>query len=341
MLQRPDLSDEMIASCLSDEYELKATGIAFLALGADADTAVYRVSADEDAAYFLKLRRHGAFAPATVEILPLLHDHGVAPVITPLATTTGRLWTSVGDFALILYPFVECRDGFEVPLSDRQWIELGAAVKRLHTAAVPPAVSQHIPYEEYSSRWRARVRELQDWATHTPPTDRVAAQLAHILRSKHERITDLIERAEQLGTVLNEQQTACVLCHADLHAFNVFIGDDGRLFIVDWDTTTFAPKERDLMFVGAGVGGVWNQAREADLFYSGYGTVEVDQTALAYYRSERIVEDIAVCCDEFLESTAGETARAEALAMLRSQFVPDGVVDIAFRSDPDRMAPPR
>ena len=334
MLQKPDLPDEMIASCLSDEYGLKTTEIAFLALGADADTAVYRVSADDDAAYFLKLRRHGAFAPATVEILQLLHDHEVVPVITPRAATTGRLWTSIADFALTLYPFVEGRDGIEVPLSDRQWIEFGAAVKRLHTAAVPPAVSGHIPYEEYSSRWRDRVRELQDWATQWPPTDRVAAPLADLLRSKHERIADLVDRAERLGTALRERPPTCVVCHADLHAFNILLSGDSRLYIVDWDTVIRAPLERDLMFIGGGVGGVWNTDREIQMFYHGYGTMKVNPTALAYYRYERIVEDIAVFCDEYWSSSLDDAARDTILGQLRSQFAPNNVVDIAYRSDP-------
>jgi len=47
MLQKPDLTDETIVSCLRDEYALSLAAITFLALGADADTAVYRVIADD------------------------------------------------------------------------------------------------------------------------------------------------------------------------------------------------------------------------------------------------------------------------------------------------------
>lgn len=341
MLQKPDLPDERIAACLRDHYGPKATAIGFLALGADANTAVYRVEADDDAVYFLKLRRKSAFAESTVEVPQMLHNQGIAPVIAPQTTTAGRLWASLDGFAAILYPFIEGRDGFEVPLSDQQWIELGAAVKRLHTAALPPAFSHHIPREEYSPRWRNRVRELQSWATHGAATDLVAAPLVDWLQTSHDAITDLVGRAERLGAALRDQPPACVLCHADLHAFNVLISVDGRLFIVDWDTIIVAPKECDLMFISGGVGGVWNEDREIDLFYAGYGTVEVDQAVLAYYRCERIVEDIAVCCDEFLESTADDAARAEALSMLRSQFATNGVVDMAYRSDPldDSLGP--
>src|SRR5947209_3312780 len=175
MLHKPDLSDERIASSLHDEYGLKATAIAFLTLGADADTAVYRVHTDGGAMYFLKLRRRSAFVEATVEVPRILHDQGIAPVITPVATTTGRSWTSLEHFAVVLYPFVEGGNGLDVPLSDRQWIELGAALKRIHTAVLPLIVSRSIPRGRYSSRWRNRVRELQSWAMQSAATEQGAA----------------------------------------------------------------------------------------------------------------------------------------------------------------------
>jgi thiamine kinase-like enzyme len=42
------------------------------------------------------------------------------------------------------------------------------------------------------------------------------------------------------------------LCHSDIHAANLLISN-GDFFIVDWDTLIMAPKERELMFIGAGI----------------------------------------------------------------------------------------
>ena len=39
-----------------------------------------------------------------------------------------------------------------------------------------------------------------------------------------------------------------------VHAGNVLLGDNDKLAIVDWDNPIMAPKERDLMFVGGGIG---------------------------------------------------------------------------------------
>jgi len=56
LLEEPDLQDEKIISCLQDVYGLPVVRIAFLPLGADRNTAVYRIVAEDETAYFLKLR---------------------------------------------------------------------------------------------------------------------------------------------------------------------------------------------------------------------------------------------------------------------------------------------
>lgn len=56
MLEKPDLADDRLGSCLGDAYGLPIVSIDFLPLGADRHTAVYRVTTDSGAAYFLKLR---------------------------------------------------------------------------------------------------------------------------------------------------------------------------------------------------------------------------------------------------------------------------------------------
>ncbi len=128
------------------------------------------------------------------------------------------------------------------------------------------------------------------------------------------------------------------MCHADIHAGNVLVGADDALYIVDWDTLTFAPKEHDLMFIGAGIGdGIWHDPREEALFYRGYGEAEIDRLALAYYRYERIVQDIAAYGEQLLLSDEGGADREQGLRFFVSQFLPNNVVEIAYASDKTRI----
>ena len=153
MLERPEIRDDQIAACVQHDYGLRVSRITFLPLGADRDTAVFRVVADDETPYFLKLRG-GVFDETSVALPRFLSDQGIAQIIAPLATKSGQLWANLGAVKTILYPFVAGRNGYEVDLSDRHWVEFGAALKRIHTAALPPALAGRIQQETYSPQWR-------------------------------------------------------------------------------------------------------------------------------------------------------------------------------------------
>ncbi len=60
---------------------------------------------------------------------------------------------------------------------------------------------------------------------------------------------------------------------------------------------------------------------------------EVDQVALAYYRYERIVEDIAVFSEQIFSTNKGGRDREQSLRYLKSNFLPNNTIEIAYKSD--------
>jgi aminoglycoside phosphotransferase (APT) family kinase protein len=96
--------------------------------------------------------------------------------------------------------------------------------------------------------------------------DPVAVKLVAFLKEQYDEILDLVRRAHRLAPALQARSPEYVLCHSDIHAGNILIDTSGVLYIVDWDDPILAPKERDLMFIGGGVCGVWNKALQETLF---------------------------------------------------------------------------
>ena len=333
MLEKPDVQDERIAACLRDEYGLRARQVTFLPLGVDLNAAVYRVAADDETPYFVKLRR-GVFDEICVALPRFLCDQGIAQIIAPLATRTGQLWAGLGAFRLILYPFVEGHNGYEVDLSERHWGEFGAALKRIHTAAVPPALIRRIQQETYSPQWREIVKTFLERVEHDASEDPVAVKSAALLKARRNEILDLVGRAERLAQALLARSPEFILCHSDIHAGNILIDANDAFYIVDWDNPILAPKERDLMFIGGGQGFGGHTAQEEEtLFYRGYGQTQINPIALAYYRYERIIEDIAVYCEQLLLTDEGGQDREQSLRYLTSNFLPNGTIEIAYKSD--------
>jgi spectinomycin phosphotransferase len=333
MLEKPDLPDEEIIACLCDEYGLNSVKLAFLPLGADVNTAVYRATTTDETSYFVKLRR-GNFEETSVTLPRYFSDQGISQIIPPVTTHTQRLWADLDAFRLILYPYIEGHGGFEVNLADHHWVEFGAALKSVHSAKVPPAITSHIPQEIFSPKWREIVRSFQAQVENDTFDDPTAAKLATFMKSKRDEITFLVTRAERLATALQERSPEFVVCHSVIHAGNILIADHGAIYLVDWDNPILAPKERDLMFVGGGLGSGWHTPeQEATLFYQGYGQTHIDNIALVYYRYERIVQDIAAYCEQLLLSDEGGEDREEGLRQLTRQFLPNQVIDIARRSE--------
>ncbi len=157
MLIKPDLKDEEIIACLRDAYGLAVIKITFLPLGADFNTAIYQVTTSSQVDYFLKLRR-GEFIAASVSVPKYLADLGVKQVIPPLATNIRQLWTSLASFKASLYPYVEGRNGVQIKPSEAQWVQFGAAIKKLHSTDIPHAQTSGVPREVFSSKWRETVK---------------------------------------------------------------------------------------------------------------------------------------------------------------------------------------
>lgn len=333
MLEKPDLPDEKIASCLQAVYDLQAVEVVFLPLGADRNTAVYRILTQDGAAYFLKLRQ-GVFDETSVTLPKFLSDQGIPQILACLATKTGRLWTSLDSYKVILYPFVEGHNGYEVDLSDRHWIEFGRALKHIQSVEVPAALIRHIRRETYSPQWRKIVKAFMQRVEEEAFDEPVAAKLAAFLNGRRDEVLDLVERTERLAQDLQARSPKFVLCHSDIHAGNILIEANNAFYIIDWDDPILAPKERDLMYAGGGQFGARRAPQEEEtLFYRGYGRTQVDPVAMAYYRYERIIEDIAVYCEQLFLTDEGGADREQSLQYLRSNFLPGSVLEIAYKSD--------
>ena len=333
MLTAPDLPDEMIAACVQDAFGLRVAQIAFLPLGADMNTAVYRALAEDGTPYFVKLRR-ADFDEVAVSLPKFLSVRGIEQIIPPLATRAGRLWADLDPYRVILYPFIEGHNGYEADLVDQQWVDLGAALRRIHAAELPMALARLIPRETYSSRWRESASASLALVERDAWSDPVAARLGAFLKARRAEVLDLVGRAGRLAQVLQARSPEFVVCHSDIHAGNVLTVRGGALYIVDWDNPILAPKERDLMVAGGGQFANKRTPKEEErLFYQGYGPTTVDPFALAYYRYERIVDDIAVFCEQLLMSDEGGADREQSLRYLEANFLPDGTMDIAYRSD--------
>lgn len=331
MVKKQFLSNEQVVELLTTAYGIEVTALTVLALGADSDALVYKACANNGASYFVKLKRghdHGI----GVTIQQLLHAAGIEQIICPINTVLGKPAYYLPDHTLVVYPFIEGHDGFSKNLTDDQWITLGKTLRAIHTFELPASIKDQIKKETYSAHWRDTVRSLlATIETQKTVVDGVALRVLTALKEHKHTIKALVDRAELLSHKVQLHPAEFVLCHGDIHAGNVLLADNGMLYVVDWDDAILACKERDLMFIGAGIGSVWNKAYEEELFYSGYGKPEINKEIRAYYRYERSIQDIAEYWQLLFLTTDGGKDREVMYSHFIALFEPHGVVDSALK----------
>lgn len=332
MITKQPLSDQNIIDCLNTNYGIKITTLTLLPLGADMNAWVYKAETDDQSSYFVKIKREHHH-DVGIAIMEQLDNAGIQNIIPPIKTINNQLIAYCDDVTCIVYPFIQGQDGFTRSLTDEQWVTLGKTLKHIHEIDVPLSIQDQIRQETYSREWHEFVRSLYPRIQAEPIGDEIALKLLAFMKEHILTIRQLVDRSEQLAQRLQNESHTFVLCHSDIHGGNVLMDDNNALFIVDWDDPIMAPKERDLMFIGGGVASVWNKPHEEALFYKGYGPTDVNKAILAYYRHERIVQDIAEYAQALLFTDAGGEDRAEMYKHFIAMFDPNGVVDIACKTD--------
>jgi spectinomycin phosphotransferase len=331
MQEAPPISEVTLTTAVQHNYGIVVAELTFLPIGADSSAWVYRLLSVEGTRYFLKVRK-GQINQAGLAIPHYLQRQGVAQMVAPLPAYNQDLWVELDEFKLILYPFVEGSNAVDAGMSAQQWVELGSMVHKIHAASLPPELSNLMRRETFALKWLDLVKQLQTQLHHQTFTNPLQQQLATFWQSQSHIIQRLIEGVETLGRKLKDSNPPLILCHADLHTWNVLIDEHNQVWIVDWDEVVLAPKERDLMFVVRGIGKDLVKPADEAAFFQGYGSVLIDALALAYFRYAWAIEDIGSFAEQVLMPEAGERTKRFALELFQKQFEAGNIVSIALES---------
>lgn len=335
MLHPQEVSPTQIGEVLAQAYGVQVESVVQRPAGADAGATVYQLATPGGGQWWLKCRRHAVDDGVWKVLQHLRYTAGITEIVAPQPTRTGRPALDVCGLQWTLFPYVDAPSGFEVALSQRQWQRLGQVLRRLHDTRLPYALAATLAQANFDDD--TAVERVGAWLHRAGDPglvpDALGSEYLALWRQYRLPLLEVWQRCVTLRGRLTGRP-ARVLCHADLHAGNVLVCADERLCLIDWDGMLMAPRERDLMFMGAAVGGRWGR-EDPPGFASGYGETVIDRRWLAYYRHWRILHDVQEFHDLLLEpgATARPPAqRRQALRYMAEQFAAGNVVDAAARS---------
>jgi spectinomycin phosphotransferase len=306
MREPPRIREEHLRTCVQDQYDLDPVTLAFLPLGKDYNAGVYRVMSQHGTAYLLKVKVGPLYEPSCL-VPHYLQAQGITSVVAPVPTKRHALWTQLGDWTVIVYPWIS-GDSSLTGMTHVQWKEVGTIFQRIHQVRLQPEGFSSLRKETFDpsayARWvrTFETQYLQQCLGGSGASGALCASWVAHQSTIHTGVTFL----EKLAAVLKERPFPSVICHADLHPANLLRDPTGHVFVIDWDEVMLAPKERDFIFV---------RAPHAEAFWAGYGQRGVDGRLLAYYLWERVVQDVIyyahnVCFrDDWAEETRAEVAQ--------------------------------
>jgi spectinomycin phosphotransferase len=305
MHKQPAIPEERLRACLQEQYNLIPVTLEFLPVGHDYNAGVYRVVSEQGTSYLLKVTSRPLYEPSYL-VPRYLRDQGITSVVAPLPTRSNTLWTRLGAWRVIVYPFLE-GDTSLTGMTDEQWQEVGSIFKRIHQVRLSPVGFESLRQETFDpaeyARWiRAFESQHMRSAGGSIPERALRSDWVAHQSTIHTAVASL----EKLAEVLQARTFSYVICHADLHARNLIRDRAGQVFVIDWDEVMLAPKERDFIFI---------REPQATPFFQGYGQVEIDWIVLTYYRWERVVQDLIEYAqgvffrDDWSEETRADAAR--------------------------------
>ena len=287
-----DLAPGALVRALADGWGIAAGRIDYAPVGAGSHH--WAVVADDGRRTFATVDHLGqkawlgddpdaAFAGlrAALDTATALAGCGLGFVVAPLPSDGGAPLLRVGElFALAVYPFVDGRAGdFDDAPDAEGVVEMLAAVHGAEGAATyAGAEGVTVPGRSHIV---TAMRDGRPWSG--GPFSQPAQRAFEAHRGD---VADLLALADRLAAAIEARGRAHVVTHGEPHPGNILTTAGGKV-LVDWDTVSVAPPERDL----------WGLARTpgdpAAVAYTELTGRPVDGDALDLFRLIWDLKDLA------------------------------------------------
>lgn len=160
-------------------------------------------------------------------------------------THSGELVVHLEKYPAALFNFINGSIAAERKLSDKQCLALGELLGRIHKAKDIIGESQLKEDFKYKNK-NSLLQNIEEAESLQNDNSEHVRKVAQLLIENKDKIVNKLKKLEDLGDQLRAQNLDFVICHGEPHNWNIMVSDAGEVFLIDWDDSLFAPKEKDL-----------------------------------------------------------------------------------------------
>ena len=234
-------------------------------------------------------------------------------IICPVLSNSGEYKYEDEKFIYLLFPYIDGYTLGEKAMSSQQIKEIAEILAELHNYGAEIPVTTSSITEDFAVPFCRDLREILSSLDHSQMNEEGA-----ILKQFQDILLINIEKVEKLSFKLTKETLPLVLCHTDVHGWNIM--QSHRLILIDWEGMKLAPPEADLFaFIG---NRFWHNC--SDGFMKTYQTkhtdYEINLEVLEFYQTRRRIEDICAFAQGLLyNNNVDERERKESLRLLRRE----------------------
>jgi spectinomycin phosphotransferase len=282
---------ESIKKIVSENYNLSINDIKQTVGGWSAEAYIAKTEASE---YFVKVydKQRASVQPwiARMELyIPVqLWIYENTPlrdrIIAPLLTTDGKYKAESEDYILLVFKMLHGKTIGNANLDTEQIRQLAVILAELHSYTGLIPIETSAIKEDYSLPFLHELISIME-AKDKP------AELYNLLSLYTDDIKKGIEILKELSVSQQGKGVHNVLCHTDIHGWNLMLTD--KIVLIDWEGLRLAPAEADLFAFSDGF--FFDYAKEE--LMSVYQGIRKDyivsKDAISFYRLRRRMEDIS------------------------------------------------
>lgn len=311
-----------LTDILNKQYNINSTSITPQTGGWSA--LAYKVS-DGVKDYFLKVYEKSrastpkltalidTYVPITLWLNENTDMKGKLPV--PLLTQDGKPKCEDDNGIYLLYEYIDGKTVGSSELTEKQVQQIAKIIATLHSYSVEIPIDTTGIREDFSLPFLDQLKEILHKEYASLPVD-----LKELLEPYIKPLKQSFDRVERLAIALRQSNPKMVLCHTDIHNWNLMQWHE-QIVLIDWEGLKLAPVEADLMF--------FIDKPYYDVFINIYLKMHTDfvinTDTLLFYRIRRKLEDIWEFIEQLLYDNQEDQERNETIRYLKSELK-----DLAF-----------
>ncbi|OZV13107.1 kinase [Tissierella sp. P1] len=247
------------------------------------------------------------YIPITLWLNKNTELRGKLPV--PILTKDGEAKCEDKYGIYLLYEYIDGETIGSKGLTIEQTVQLADIVATLHSYGKEVPVSTNAIREEYYLPFLCQMQKIFSESHFYIPYD-VKALIGKYKQS----VLKMIEKVRSLSKVLQFSKPKMVLCHTDIHPWNLIQTSQG-LILIDWEGLKLAPPEADLALL--------SEEPYYEEFIRSYRKnidIVIHTDIMQFYKMRRNLEDIWEFIEQLLYDKQENEERIKTLKYLEGEL---------------------